>query len=688
MNMLFFVVFVMFSMLILRLGYVQIVSGEDAKREIDRTEDVTVKTSVPRGLIYDRNFNPVVDNEPQKAITYTAPKQFDSEKTLETARTLAKIIHQDTDKITHRDMVDFWLLLNPEEANAKVSKEEIKKYKGKESELYKLQRERVTDEELGTLTDEDLEVLAIYREFTGGYALDPQFVKNKDVSLKEYAEVNEHLGILPGVDTTTDWERVYLYGDTLRSILGNVTPGLPVEKLDYYESRGYSRNDRVGKSYIELQYEDVLRGQKEKVKNVTKSGEVLETVPIHEGERGKDLVLTIDMDLQKAIDKILEEEILKTKGKSSTQLLDRAFVTMMDPYTGEILALSGKQYSYDEEEGKYTFKDFASGNFTTAYEPGSAVKGASVLTGYMSGVIGQGSQLKDEVIKLADTPAKKSWDYYKGARWLTDEQALIQSSNAYMFKLAMLMGGMTYTHPEQKLSINKYEVINDQRNYFSQFGLGVRTGLDLPGEQTGFKGDISAPDAAGKTLDFMIGQFDTFTPLQLAQYVSTIVNGGYRMQAHIVKEIRDPIDENGNFGPIVQEIKPKVLNRINASDSEIARVRRAFWGVFHSPSGTGTAFNAPDFRPYNAAGKTGTAEAFDQGKGVWNVSLVAYAPYENPEIAFSILVPSAYLKGGTQNNINIDIGTRVLKAYFDLKEKRAKQDTSEEENNEEENVEE
>src|SRR5690606_4860371 len=107
---------------------------------------------------------------------------FDSEKTLETARTLAKIIHQDTDKITHRDKVDFWLLLNPEEAKTKVTDEEIKKYKGKESELYKLQRDRVTDEEIETLTDEDLEVLAIYREFTGGYALDPQFVKNKDVS--------------------------------------------------------------------------------------------------------------------------------------------------------------------------------------------------------------------------------------------------------------------------------------------------------------------------------------------------------------------------------------------------------------------------------------------------------------------------------------------------------------------------
>nr|WP_233713314.1 penicillin-binding protein 2 [Lederbergia citri] len=682
MNMLFFVVFIMFSMLILRLGFVQIVNGEDAKREIDRTEDVTVKTSVPRGLIYDRNYNPVVKNEPQKAITYTAPKQFDAEKTLETARTLAKIIHKDTDKITHRDKVDFWLLLNPEKAQAKVTEKELETYKGKQAELYKLQRDRVTDEELATLTKEDLEVLAIYREFTGGYALDPQFVKNKDVTLEEYAIVNEHLGMLPGVDTTTDWERVYVYDDTLRSILGNVSQGLPVEKLDYYEARGYSRNDRVGKSYIELQYEDVLRGQKEKVKNITKSGEVLETVPVSEGERGKDLILTIDMDLQKAIDKILEEEILKTKAKGSTQLLDRAFVTMMDPYTGEILALSGKQYSYDEDEKKYTFKDFASGNFTTAYVPGSAVKGATVLTGYMTGVNYQGKPILDEILYFKDTQPKKSWFSNRGSMSLTDTMALIRSSNVYMFKTAIAIGGGQY-RAHQKLSIDKYKAMNDMRYYFNQFGLGVRTGLDLPGEQIGFKGNI-ANDNAGVTLDFAIGQYDSFTPLQLAQYVSTIANGGYRMQTHIVKEIRDPGDENGNLGPIVQEIKPKVLNKIDATDSQIKHVQNAFYGVFHHPSGTGVAFNAPDLRPYNAAGKTGTAETTDQGKGVWNLSLVGYAPFDKPEVAMSVLVPSAYLKGGSENNVNMDIGKRVLKAYFDLKEKRAKGITEEEKVNENE----
>src|SRR5690606_19459605 len=107
--------------------------------------------------------------------------------------------------------------------------------------------------------------------------------------------------------------------------------GLPAEQIEYYMARDYSRNDRVGKSYIEMQYEEVLHGQKAKVKNVTdKAGNVLETVPITDGQRGKDLVLSIDMDLQKEVEKIIEEELRKAKASAGTALLDRAYVVLMD----------------------------------------------------------------------------------------------------------------------------------------------------------------------------------------------------------------------------------------------------------------------------------------------------------------------------------------------------------------------
>ncbi|ONK24688.1 penicillin-binding protein [Bacillus sp. VT-16-64] len=662
MNMLFFVVFLLFSLLILRLGVIQIVYGEDAKREIERTEDVTVSTSVPRGKIYDRNYNLVVDNEPRRAITYMIPNKFDQKETLKVAERLAQLIDKDTEKITERDKVDFWIMKNPKEALARVTKEEQEKLKGKDDELYKLQRERVTEQDLASLTADDLEVLAIYRELTSGYAMTQQMIKNEDVSLEEFARVSENLPMLPGIDTTTDWERKYAYDETLRSILGGVTDGLPLEKLDYYMSRGYSRNDRVGKSYIELQYEDVLRGQKEKVKNVTRQGKVLETKVLSEGERGKDLILTLNMDLQKEVDKILEEEIRKTKARGGTGLLDRAFVVLMDPRTGEILTMSGKQYAYDEEEKRYKFVDFAAGNFNTSYVVGSSVKGATILTGYMTGVNHPGKTMVDEPLHIKGTPTKSSHFNRSGYVSINDYMALVRSSNVYMYKTAIAIGEGQYRRG-QSLAINKEKAFRVMREHFSQFGLGIRTGIDLPGEQIGFRGDIEQANA-GNVLDFAIGQYDSYTPLQMAQYVSTIANGGYRVQPHVVKEIRDPADGKEPVGPVAKEVEPKVLNRVNASEEWVKRVQRGFRGVFTEPRGTGRSFAG---EPYSPAGKTGTAETVDRGRKVWNLSLVAYAPYENPEIAMAVVVPSAYYVGSTPNNVNMDIGKRVLRAYFDLK---------------------
>ncbi len=137
---------------------------------------------------------------------------------------------------------------------------------------------------------------------TSGYQMAPQIIK-KDVSEKEFTIISEGLANLPGVDVSVDWERVYVNDGLFRSVLGNVSnsdEGLPSERLDYYLVRDYSRNDRVGKSYIERQYEDVLHGTKKEVRSVAdKQGTTIRTETISEGKSGKNLTLTIDMELQK-----------------------------------------------------------------------------------------------------------------------------------------------------------------------------------------------------------------------------------------------------------------------------------------------------------------------------------------------------------------------------------------------------
>lgn len=686
-NILFFVVFVLFSILVLRLGELQIVFGEDFKRQIEQKEIIPVNSSVPRGKIYDTNGKLVVGNKPLKAITYTRSNSVKTSEMLEIATKLAQLINKDSEEdfkaITKRDRQDYWILKNPKSAEAKITEKDIEKLKKKELDkkeydkaVYDLTRERITEDELNSFSKEELEVLAIFREMSSGTALSPHIIKNNDVTDEEFAIVSEHLDSLPGVDTTTDWDRDFVYKNDdgngpLSSILGKVTSakeGLPRDNLDYYLAKGYSRNDRVGKSYLEHQYEDVLQGQKETLKYVTDtSGDVLESHVFKEGKSGNDLVLAVDIDFQKKVDEIIEDKL--GKARSGQKYMDRALVSVMNPKTGEMLAMAGKQFVQDSETKRTEVRDFALGNMTNSYEMGSVVKAATVLTGYQTGAIVPGQNLNDRPLNFKGTQVKKSWNTV-GFGMINDLYALKRSSNVYMFLTAMKIGGQQTYVPNGPLTIDKEKGITTLRKNFAQFGLGIRTGIDLPGEQTGYGGGQIPPEA-GKVLDYAIGQYDTYTALQLVQYISTIANGGYRVQPHLVKEIREPNPNGDEFGPIVKEITPKILNKVDMKESWIKRVQEGLKLVVNDREGTG--FGSIKNKQYKIAGKTGTAQALYDGPldgrpMLWNVTFAGYAPYDDPEIAISVVVPWS---STDKTHVNLEIADEVFKAYFDLKEQRA-----------------
>lgn len=672
-NILFFAVFLLLSLMIVRLGVVQLVHGETFREEVERTEDITIGTMVPRGKIMDRNQNVVVDNNALNAIIYTRYPTTTSEQILETATKLSKLITMKTDRITERDRKDYWILLHPEEAKEKITKEEWALFEEGELEdqdLYRLQLDRITEEEQNSFTKEELQILAIKREMDSGYAL-TQIIIKSDVTEREYARVSENLALLPGVDIATDWERGYPYDETLRSVLGKVTTrqeGLPSEKVDYYVSRGYSRNDRVGKSYIEMQYEDVLFGKKGQIQNITdKAGNVLSSTIISEGEAGKDLILSLDINLQIEVEKIIEEELAAAKGRAGNHMLDRAFVVMMNPKTGEVLSLAGKQYT--KENGKTVMKDFALGTITTSYPMGSAVKGATLLTGYETGAIQPNTVFYDAPLVIKGTPPKAS---YRNMGNVNDLTALRLSSNVYMFHTVIKIGKGQYI-PNGPLSLSA-DVFDTLRYYFSQFGLGVKTGIDLPNESIGFKNTTET--SPGLALDMGIGQYDNYTPLQLAQYVSTIANDGYRMQPQILKEIHDPEKSGeGTTGKMIYSSEPKVLNRIDMKKEYIDRVKEGFRQAFQESGGTAYSHFNLASAPYSAAGKTGTAETLYygpnesyRGSDTYNLTLVGYAPHDDPEVSFSIVVPWV----NDSDQINNNIGKRIMDAYFELKEKGSK----------------
>jgi penicillin-binding protein A len=666
-NILFLIVFICFSILVIKLGTLQIVKGEDFRKEISRTENHIVREPVPRGKIYDRYGRIVVDNDGKNAISYTKAKDTKQDEILDVAKKLAQLIVVKTDKLTERDLKDYWILTRPEEAVAKLTKGELSNKKLESKDLYKLQLERISEDDLSKISMKEKQIASIFREMAKGYALTPQIVKNDDVKIEEIARVSENLESLPGVDVFTDWKRMYPNGDTFRSILGNISTdeeGLPANLLDYYLSRDYSRNDRVGKSQIELQYEEVLSGQKAKTEyEVGQSGKIEQSKMISEGKRGKDLVLTIDLELQKKVEEILEKQLVAGKQNGGGPFLDRAFVVMTNPKTGEVLSMSGKKLTF--KNGKYEVDDYALGTFTSSYEMGSVVKGATILTGYQTGVIQPNTYLVDEPIQLASTPIKKSW---RTMGRINDLEALKRSSNVYMFKTAIRSLGSEYYHM-MKIPLN-YDAFDTYRYYFNQFGLGVRTGIDLPSEAAGLPGSNSP----NFLLDFTIGQYDTYTPMQLAQYVSTIANDGYRAKLQMVKEIREPNLES-DLGQIQHSFEPVILNRVDMKDEYIKRVQEGFRQVYQESGGTATSsFGYKPYSDYNLAGKTGTAQSFyyDSEKKklyvdepTFNLTIVGYAPFDNPEVAFSVVVP--YVKSD-KHPINKLIGQDIIKAYFDLKE--------------------
>lgn len=658
-NVIFIAVMALLTVLVLRLGYLQIAKGESYKKAVDSNENIEVNESVPRGRIYDRNGKLLVDNTSKKSITYTRGRMTTTTEISETAAQLAKYIKMPTDALTKRDQQDYFILTHNNQVKKLMAKEYELFEQGLltqeqyDEALYKKISKKYTDQ----LNAEQLEIAAIYREMSSGSQLNPQTIKNDAVTEQEYALVSQNLSKLPGVDTSMDWDRKYLYGKTLKTMFGKVSSkeeGLPKDLADYYLAKGYSRNDRVGQSYLEYQYENVLRGQKKKMRYITdKSGKIIDTEVLDEGSRGNDLILTIDIDLQKKVESYVDKHIgiLRSEGAKD---MDKVLVVVQDPNNGDILALAGRQI---DKSGKIT--DYHYGTFTSQYAVGSTVKGATLLTGYSNNAISVGEEMIDEPLKFEGGLTKRSYFNQDGKVEISDKEALMHSSNVYMFKTALKMAGTNHTN-NMSLPADITEAGLKMRKGFNQFGLGVKTGIDLPNEVTGQTGVLK--NNPGNYLDLAIGQYDTYTPLQLSQYISTIANDGYRIQTHLVKEIREP-SKTDRLGPVKKVFTGKVLNRINNSQTEIDQVKDGFDMVFNRIEGTGySSFNKTKVK---SAGKTGTAEVIQDGKPRVNSTYIGYAPEKNPELSFSIIytnqpVPPPWLPGG-------DLGRDIINAYFDEK---------------------
>ena len=638
----------------LNLFFIQVIKHDFYVNKVEQlNRNVIFSNSTPRGRIYDRNGKIIVDNESVKVIYYEKPNGVTTKEEIEVAYKVADMIEIDYE-LEINDLKKFWILNNKEESNNLITDEEwrlLEERKLTNLDIENLKIERINDQ-LDEFTDKDKKAASIYYLMNVGYSYDEKIIKDEDVTDKEYALIAENINNIKGFDVRLDWNRVYPYGDVFKSILGNVSKtGIPYELKDYYLNLGYSLDDRVGTSYLEYQYESILKGEKVSYQIIEDGSKKI----INQGSRGKDIVLTIDIELQKEIEKILEEEVIKGKSYPNTKYYNRSFVIISDPNTGEILAMAGKQVI----DGK--IYDYTPGIVTTPVTAGSIVKGASHAVGYKTGALKIGDIRYDECIKIADTPLKCSWTNLGN---LNDIQALKYSSNVYQFYTAFNVGGGNYSYNE-KISINP-QAFETYRNMFKQFGLGVKTEIDLPIESLGYTSNSILP---GHLLDFSIGQFDTYTPIQLSQYINTIANGGSRMKPYLLKAVYNPTKDG--LTDLLYETKPTILNEVSLEDEYIKRIQAGFREVM-TTSGTGVGFIDSK---YNPAGKTGTSESFidSDGDGVVDKQTMTntfggYAPYDNPKVSFVVISPDIFYKETSTSRapINKNISYRISQKYFEF----------------------
>ena len=659
-NLLFAIVILLFLAIIGRLLYMQVLHKDFYENKLASASQTRVTMGSARGEIYDAAGKPLVQNTVKQVVSFTRSNKMTAADLKDISKKLLDYVTVTSPELTDRQMADYYL------ADTEVYKKTVealpkdKRYDSdgnqlSESELYNNAAESIAANQLN-YSDDEKKAIYLFSQLnsvenfaTGNIQTDP--LTDTQVALIASASKK-----LPGISISTSWDRKVLE-TSLSSIVGTVSSeksGLPAEEVDAYLKKGYSLNDRVGTSYLEKQYEEVLQGKRTvKEIHLDKHGDMESVENIEEGSKGKNIKLTIDLAFQDSVDSLLKSYFNSELANGGAKYSEGVYAVALNPKTGAVLAMSGIKHNL--ETGELTPDSL--GTVTNVFVPGSVVKAATISSGWENGVLSGNQTLTDQPIVFQGSAPINSWyTPYYGSFPVTAVEALEYSSNAYMVQTALGMMGQTY-QPNMTVKTNQLEsAMGKLRSTFGEYGLGVSTEIDLPDESTGF---IPQKFDLANYLTNAFGQFDNYTPMQLAQYVATIANNGVRLAPHIVEGIYDNNDKGG-LGELIQAIDTKEINKVNISESDMAILHQGFYQVSHgtSPLTTGRAFL--DGATVSISGKTGTAESYVAGgQEANNTNAVAYAPTENPQIAVAVVFPH-------NTNLTKNVGPAIARDIINL----------------------
>lgn len=659
-NLLFSIIILLFMTIIGRLLYMQVLNKGFYETKLASASKTKVTTSSARGEIYDASGKPLVENTVKQVVSFTRNNKMTAADLKETAKKLLAYVGVTSPTLTDRQLADYYL------ADQDVYKKVVESLPREkrldsdgnrlsESELYNNAVDSVQTSQLNYTEDDKKEIYlfsqlnAVGNFATGTIATDS--LTDTQIALIASASKN-----LPGISISTSWDRKVLE-TSLSSIVGSVSSekaGLPAEEADAYIKKGYSLNDRVGTSYLEKQYEETLQGKRSvKEIHLDKYGNMESVENIEDGTKGNNIKLTIDLAFQDSVDNLLKSYFNSELGNGGAKYSEGVYAVALNPKTGAVLSMSGLKH--DLKTGDLTPDSL--GTVTNVFVPGSVVKAATISSGWENGVLSGNQTLTDQPIVFQGSAPIYSW--YKlayGSFPITAVEALEYSSNAYMVQTALGIMGQTY-QPNMFVGTSNLETaMGKLRATFGEYGLGAATGIDLPDESTGF---VPKEYNFANFITNAFGQFDNYTPMQLAQYVATIANNGVRLAPHIVEGIYDNNDKGG-LGELIQAIDTKEINKVNISESDMAILHQGFYQVSHgtSPLTTGRAFS--DGATVSISGKTGTGESYVAGsQEANNTNAVAYAPTENPQIAVAVVFPH-------NTNLTKNVGPAIARDIINL----------------------
>lgn len=662
----FSVIVVLFSIIILRLAQMQILNKSFYDEKLNSSTTYTVTTSNPRGEIYDAAGNLLVSNTVKQVVAFTRSNTITAEEMKELAAKLSTLVTFTETNVTTRQKKDYYLADSDTYAAVVKSLPDDEKYDSygnnlTESEIYANAINAVTDDEINYSEDE-LKLVYIFSQMNAASTFSTVNLTTGDLTEEQIAYITANQSKLSGISIATDWDRE-TPTSSLASIIGTVSSkhsGLPAEEADDYLAKGYSLNDRVGTSYLEKEYEEYLQGT-HTVREITtdKNGNVVSDEVTSEGKAGQNLKLTVNSDFQAGVESILNQYYSADIADGYATYSEGAYAVALNPQTGAILAMVGLSH----ETGSSTTTLDALGTINDIFVPGSVVKAATLTAGWESDVISGNQVIADQSINIAGSSAITSWFTGSGSTNITAVQALEYSSNTYMVQVALKMMGQEYYSGMSLATTGMKEAMEELRAAYAEYGMGTSTGIDLPENTTGY---ISDDYSAGNVLTEAFGQYDSYTPMQLAQYAATVANGGKRIAPHLVDSIYDN-DGTDGIGTLGKTIETNVLNQINISDDDMDLLQQGFYQVVNSSSAyaTGTYMKSSTV---TIAGKTGTAETYAvdaNGNAVTTVNLSVlaydYSTSDDSHIAVAVIVPHLT---SSDNHTNQYIARDIINLYM------------------------